>query len=296
MIRRGTLWPLLLASLAGCNASSERPEVVWGQRGVQPGDLVRPRAIAISPDDRVYLVDYTARIQVYDRDGVHSGLTWTTPDYRNGRPSGLSVDPAGNLIVSDSHYHCVRVYTSKGELQKTITGDFAYVSDAVRDKAGNFYVSEWNDHVDRISKLDRDGVVIKRWGTSGVEEGQFAKIRAMALSRDEKLLFVADACNHRIQVFTTDGQFVRAFGQSGHNIGDLSYPYDVACTASHLYVVEFGNSRVQKFTLEGDSLGVWGGPGREPGKLCCPWGLAIDSKGRVHIADTDNDRVQRIAF
>ena len=56
----------------------------------------------------------TARIQVYDRDGLYLGITWRTPDYRNGRPSGLSIDRNGNVIVSDSHYHCFRIYSPDG--------------------------------------------------------------------------------------------------------------------------------------------------------------------------------------
>ena len=63
-----------------------------------------------------------------------------------------------------------------------------------------------------------------------------------------------------------------------------------------LYVVEYGNNRVQKFTADGESLGCWGGPGHAPGQLHNPWALAIDSRGRVHVIDTENHRVQRIAF
>jgi hypothetical protein len=53
---------------------------------------------------------------------------------------------------------------------------------------------------------------------------------------------------------------------------------------------------VQKFTLDGQSLGTWGGSGRAPGQLCSPWALAVDSRGRVHVLDSMNDRVQRIDF
>src|SRR5262245_46604622 len=82
---------LLLLTLAGCGGAGSAPELVWGKRGVQDGDLVKPRAIAVGPDDRIYLVDWTARIQAFKRDGTFDGLSFTTPDYRNGRPSGLSV-------------------------------------------------------------------------------------------------------------------------------------------------------------------------------------------------------------
>src|SRR5205814_763358 len=116
---------------------------------------------------------------------------------------------------------------------------------------------------------------VKCWGSPGSEPGQFARIRAMALGPDG-LLYVADACNHRIQVFTTEGTLVRLWGQAGNMPGELSYPYDVAFAPGSkpiLYVIEFGNQRVQKFTAEGKSLGVWGGPGRTRGKLASPWAL-----------------------
>ena len=90
---------------------------------------------------------------------------------------------------------------------------------------------------------------------------KFARIRAMTLGPDG-YLYVADACNHRIQVFTTDGQLVRHWGTAGTEPGELSYPYDLAFSRVGepcLYVVEFGNGRIQKFTPDGKSLGIWGG-------------------------------------
>jgi DNA-binding beta-propeller fold protein YncE len=294
----------LAIGMTGCGGSGNTPELVWGKRGVLGGELVKPRAIAIGPDDHLYIVDWTARIQAFDRDGKFLGVSWTPPDFRNGRPSGLSVDSDGNVVVSDSHYHTVRVYSPHGKLLRSIggtagtaPGQLSYVSDALREKAGNFYVAEFGEN-QRISKFDADGKFVKCWGSPGTETGQFARIRAMTLGPDGNL-YVADACNHRIQVFTTDGEFVRAFGTPGDALGELSYPYDVAIRPGrtpYLYVIEYGNGRVQKFTLDGQSVGVWGSPGRTPGKLCSPWALAVDSRGRVHVLDSENDRVQRIDF
>src|SRR5438552_19192972 len=85
-----------LLLVAGCSGPRAEPELVWGQRGTQPGDFVKPRAIAIDAQDRLYIVDFTARIQVFDRNGQFLNLGWQTPDYRNGRPSGLSIDRDGN--------------------------------------------------------------------------------------------------------------------------------------------------------------------------------------------------------
>jgi DNA-binding beta-propeller fold protein YncE len=301
-----------LLLLAGCSDLHPQPEVVYGSHGTQDGAFMKPRAVAIDKDDRIYVVDFTARIQVFDRDGNFLNYSWTTPDSRNGRPSGLSIDRDGHLLVSDSHYHCLRIYSLEGvepgdppKLLRTIGGEFGkapgqfgYISDAVQDEDGYYYVAEfWPNH--RITKLDPEGRFVKCWGSEGIEPGQFARARALALGPQDGYLYVADACNHRIQVFTRDGQLVRCWGTPGSEPGQLSYPYDLAFSRKGklcLYVVEYGNHRVQKFTPEGESLGCWGESGRKPGQLCTPWALAVDSKGKVHVIDSENHRVQRISF
>lgn len=299
---RFRLLPLaVLVTAAGCGTSTE-PELVWGKRGVLDGDFVRPRAVAIDDQDRLWVVDFTARIQAYNLDGEYVGPTFTTPDFRNGRPSGLGVTRDGKLIVCDSHYHCVRIYEPDGILLRTMGGEkgtepgqFGYVSDTVQDADGYFYVSEFGIN-ERITKLDADGKFVATWGKSGTGEGEFSRIRALALGPDE-LLYVADACNHRIQVFTRTGELVKVIGSEGTGVGELKYPYDLAFgPKGALYVVERGNHRVQKFSAAGVSEGVWGGPGRQPGQFSDPWALAVDRKGRVHVIDTENHRVQRIKF
>ena len=242
--RSATPFLLVLLGAAGCADVTYKPEVVWGKRGVRNGDMVRPRAIAIDAQDHLYVVDYTARVQVYDRDGNYLGPTWTTPDYRNGRPSGLNIDRDGNLIVCDSHYSCVRIYSPQGkELRRfgeagTEPGKLSYVSGTVQDAEGFYYVAEFGEN-QRISKFDADWHFVKCWGSPGSGDGQFARARALALGPDG-LLYVADSCNHRVQVFTRDGELVRIWGGVGEEAGKLKYPYDVAFDKKSgvLYVAE----------------------------------------------------------
>lgn len=293
---------LLLLFLTGCDNTSNHPNLVWGKKGVQDGDLVRPRGITIDPNNHLFIVDYTARIQVYDRDGNYLNHTWTTPDYRKGRPSGLGIDRDGNLLVCDSHYNCIRIYSPEGT-ELRVLGDpnsmgihrLGYVSDVVQTSSGDYFLTEFGE-VDRITQLNSEGKWIKSWGKSGTEPGEFNRPRAIALGPDNNL-YVADSCNHRIQVFSQDGDLLRHWGEMGSDPGELLYPQDLAFSQDNLlYVVEYGNHRVQKFDMQGKSRGCWGRAGRQPGQFHCPWGLAIDRSGMIHVVDTENHRVQRFEF
>ena len=80
------------------------------------------------------------------------------------------------------------------------------------------------------------------------------------------LLWVADSCNHRIQVFDQQGKLVKMWGTQGSEPGQLYYPYCIALDGKgHVYVCEYGNHRVQKFTLDGKSVGCWGSAGGSRG-------------------------------
>lgn len=292
---------VLAATCAGCDEiDGPAPDLVWGVHGTQPGWLHKPRVAAFDREDRLYIADLTDRIQVFDRDGRYL-RGWRTPDFNVDGPSGLTVDRAGRLLVADTHFYRVLVYSREGQIlfqigdgvQGSTPGRFGYPTDVVTDRAGNFYVAEYGEN-DRIQVFSPEGKWLRQWGGHGYAPGEFLRPRALAMD-DKERIYVADSCNHRIQVFDTQGKLLRMWGTRGKAPGQMSYPYDLAIGPDgYLYVCEYGNSRVQKFTLEGTSAGLWGGPGRDPGRLNNPWALAIDREGAVTVIDSNNHRVQRV--
>jgi DNA-binding beta-propeller fold protein YncE len=297
---------LVASAVSGCGrdtSDAARLDAVWGSVGVGNGRFSKPRAMVIDRNDLLYIVDMTARIQVFDTDGRFV-RGWQTPQWATGKPTGLSIAPDGNLLVADTHYYRVLTYSPEGELLTDQTlggtlgqgpGEFGFVTDAVRDAAGNYYVSEYGEW-DRVQKFSPQRDFIKHWGGHGSEPGQFLRPQHLELD-DRGRLWVADACNHRIQVFDEQGQFLTMWGTPGAEPGQLYYPYCLVLDgAGHVYVCEFGNHRVQKFTLEGRSIGAWGTHGRQPGQLYNPWAVVLDSRGRVYVLDSNNHRVQRIVL
>jgi DNA-binding beta-propeller fold protein YncE len=107
-------------------------------------------------------------------------------------------------------------------------------------------------------------------------------------------LYVADSCNHRIQIYSREGKLLRSHGKAGAGLGELSYPYDICVDgAGRQYVCEFGNSRIQVFDANDRPIEIIGGPGGEPGQFSNPWGVALDSAGNLYVADSQNHRVQK---
>jgi sugar lactone lactonase YvrE len=295
---------LVGVTIGGCSrnpASDGRLDKVWGHVGLGNGQFSKPRAMAIDANDELYIVDMTARIQVFDVDGRYL-RGWRMPEFETGKPTGLTITSDGHLLVADTHYFRILTYTASGQLlaEKTLggtlgqrPGEFGFVTDVVRDAAGNYYVSEYGE-LDRIQKFSPDREFVLQWGGHGSEPGQFQRPQHLEID-EQGHLWVADACNHRIQVFDESGKLIAMWGTHGSARGQMHYPYCfVLDGAGHVLVSEFGNHRVQKFTLDGRSVACWGGEGRAPGRLFNPWALVLDSRGRVHVLDSMNHRVQRI--
>ncbi len=301
----GLAWlALACAGCVGGSVSHDGLEQVWGGHGFGDGQFYRPRALAIDKDDQIYIVDMTGRIQVFSPEGQFL-RGWRTLEIATGKPSGLSFDLNGNLLVADTHYFRTLFYTPEGQHldDRTIggvsghgPGEFNFVTDAVQDTRGNYYIAEYGEY-DRIQKFTRDSRFVLQWGGHGEKPGQFIRPQNLAIDEQDHL-WVADACNHRIQVFDVSGdepKLVKIWGEQGAAPGQLCYPYDLALDGQgHVYVCEFGNHRVQKLTLDGAPVGCWGTHGRREGELHNPWALVLDSRGRVHVLDTYNHRVQTI--
>lgn len=300
-----------LAFQSGCtgtqkSAAIEPPDLMIGQRGLSDGRFQKPRAIAIDARDMIYVVDKTGRVQKFDESGKFV-LLWRTPAIDSGKPTGLSIDSDGSVMVADTHYYRFLFYTPDGELieKKTIggvngpdPGQFAFVTDIVRTPSGEYYCGEYGEY-DRIHKYSSDGQYVDRMGEHGNGPLQFSRPQSLSIDQDG-LLWVADSCNHRIQVIDwreDKPRSVAILGTQGSELGELQLPYGLTLSKDGTVIVsEFGNHRVQRWNREGKPLASWGAAGSRPGELIQPWSVALDSKNRVYVVDSGNNRVQRFHF
>jgi ABC-type Fe3+ transport system permease subunit/sugar lactone lactonase YvrE len=279
--------------------SENRPKVVnvFGHTGADDGEFVYPRAIAVAGDETVFVADKTGRIQRFSRDGKFISA-FRMPDIEAGKPTGMGIAPNGNLYVADTHYHRIMIFSPSGERLSQFgrfgreDGCFIYPTDVAFSGDGRIFVSEYGGN-DRISVFTDEGIFRYAFGTPGSGKEQFSRPEALCADPKRELLYIADACNHRIAVYTYAGRWVRYIGEVGRDRGQLRYPYGLDLLGDGTLVVcEYGNNRIQWFSPEGESLAIVGRPGEQFGELAYPWSVGVDSQRQMYIVDAGNNRIQ----
>lgn len=110
-------------------------------------------------------------------------------------------------------------------------------------------------------------------------------------------VWVTDIGLHQVLKFTHDGKLLMTVGEKGVPGLDgkhFNKPTDIAVASDGSFYVSdgYGNSRVARFSPGGEFLFDWGRKGDAPGELDTPHGIALDSEGRLYVADRSNSRIQ----
>ena len=193
-------------------------------------------------------------------------------------PKAVYVAPSGDLYIADSGNERIRRVDRSGTIATVAgTGTTGFSGDGgpataaqvasprglAGDDAGNLYVADDNNH--RIRRIDPSGVVTTVAGTGVAEAtGDGGPATAAQLDHPRGVavdgrgnLFIADSMSHRVRMVDAGGVIstVAGCGRSGYG-GD-------------------------------------GGPATVA-RLFEPRGVAVDSAGRLYVADTYNDRIRRV--
>ena len=170
------------------------------------------------------------------------------------------------------------------------------------DSHDRVFVFNRSDHP--VIVFDRDGSFQFAWG-----EGLFASAHGITIGPDDSV-YCTDHYDHTVRKFTPEGKLLLTLGTSGkpsdtgatsidyrgiHHPGPpFNFPTNVALSATgDLYISDgYGNARIHQFAPDGRLIRSWGEPGSGPGQFFVPHGIAIDSQGKVYVADRENSRIQ----
>jgi len=199
-----------------------------------------------------------------------------------------------------------------------VDGQFRAPTDVAWDSEDNIYITDGYVN-SRVAKFDRKGNWVKSWGSRGSggvhadeNPGQFNTPHSIAIDRQNNV-YVADRGNRRIQVFDTDGKFLRmihvnvVYDKKRHPVlGNLSptppdetAPWTLCITSGptqYLFTTDQEPGRLYKLSLDGTIVGMLGESGRDAKQFNWVHGLACPSEEQILVADMNNWRVQRLTL
>ncbi len=249
-------------------------------------------------------------------------------------PHDVKTDAAGNLYIADSSNQRVREVSSAGIIS-TIAGNGAAAFSGdngtataaslntplaiALDANGNLYISDSVNQ--RVRKVALNGTITTAAGSGqtgfagdGGPATQAELNGPSGLSVDgQGNVYFADVVNNRIRKISTGGiintvagnGIERFSGDGGPAIAaSLDTPFDVAVDgAGNLWIADSNNRRVRLVAPDGIITTAAGNGGPFAGDggpatgavLNYPYSVALDGKGNVYLADTDNNRIRKVA-
>ncbi|MBI4658212.1 MAG: 6-bladed beta-propeller [Verrucomicrobia bacterium] len=207
---------------------------------------------------------------------------------------GVRIDHEGNIWVADHNGHTVLKLNPAGRIMMvlgrrdtpgTTEMNFNRPTDVAVAPTGEIYVSDGYGN-SRVMKFSRDGRFLAQWGKKGSAPGEFNLPHSIVLDAAGQV-YVADRENHRIQIFTPDGKFVKEWKGFGS-------PWGLAIAPNgEIFMADGYANRVLKLAPDGRVLGALGSPGKLPGQFAYAHHLAVGKRGELYVAEILNWRVQK---
>lgn len=211
------------------------------------------------------------------------------------RPYGVAANDDGHVIITELADNCISMLNKEGKV-KSIGGNEGIGNVKFNSPRGiaithDNFILVTDDH--RIQKITIDGEHIKSVGKRGNGKLEFFSPSCITIHPTSKHIYIADWCNHRIQVLTPQLIYHNSFGEEGTAQGQFKAPRDIGIDRNGLlYVADWGNDRIQVFTPEGQFIRHFGTAGTGPGQLKGPLGITVDKfTNLVYVTEEYNNRI-----
>ena len=133
---------------------------------------------------------------------------------------------------------------------------------------------------------------VSAFGEQGSSVGKFSCPWGVAVNANDEIA-VTDQFNYRVQIFSSEGKFLRSFGKKGDMVGEFNNPRGITFhNNGNIFVTDCYNHRIQIFSGEGKFVGSFGGEGDLDSQLNNSFGLSVDSEGNIIVADAGNKLIK----
>jgi uncharacterized protein (TIGR03663 family) len=273
------------------------------------GELSSPRNLAVSPDQRIYVLDSgNHRVQVFDEFGspINNWGTFGESPGSFNEPWGIAVDES-YVYVADTWNHRIQKFTLDGDFVGSFGLSGSPNLESGDEGLGLFFgprsivllddnrllVTDTGNH--RMQILDRDGVALQQVGGFGNLLGQMNEPVGISGGPDGSI-FLADTWNGRIQQFDANLLAINEWPIDAWDSTSINNkPYVAVDSSGRVYVTDPEGYRVLVFNPNGSYLARFGTFGTGPNNFGLPNGIYIDDMDFVYVADAGNNRILKFA-
>jgi len=258
--------------------------------------LGSPWLLAKGAGDKLFVRDYyTHQVVVLDSRLKFSHVIGDRDEFKS--IGGIAVnDETGHVYVADQLKNCVKKFKLDGELVKLIghkgtdDGEFRSPCGLLLSSTESLFVCDSNNH--RIQVFHHNDKFAYKFGQRGTDPGNFDKPEALALNNTEDKLFISS--DHRVQIFTTSGQFLKVFGGLSGSTQKLELvtPVGICCTPSgYVLISSYGTHCVFVFKEDGTHVSVIKGSHQGKERFVFPAGVVVRDNGDIVVASSGNHQL-----
>ena len=202
--------------------------------------------------------------------------------------SDVAIAPTGEVVIVDYGYSKVIILDDQLNLLNVIgqgSGDNRLVKpDGVAVTDNVIAISDYGGH--QVKKYSLQGNLLSVIGCHGNKNGQFNFPTGLTFNNN-KLLYVVDGRNYRVQVFNKDDTFAFSFGSRGNNPGQFQFPVRVSIDPNNnVLVTGYNTNGIHIFTHDGQFI--------QKINSYRPWAITISPTGYLitgHYGDQNIIRV-----
>ena len=216
-----------------------------------------------------------------------AGFLTLPPEANFGEAAGVALNSKDHLFVFHRGPQPLMEFDADGKFIRSIGEGLFGSAHAVRiDTDDNIWTVDWQDHT--VLKFDPNGrvlMVFGKRGEPGESDGLFNQPTDVAFGPSREIYISDGYGNSRVQKYSPEGKFLRAWGTKGTEPGQFNLPHAIAVDSEGLvYVGDRENSRIQIFDSDGNFLKQWTHVGH-------PYGLAITPDQLIYVAGGRDEQV-----
>jgi WD40 repeat protein len=281
-----------------------------------------PDDVSVSPTGKIFIVATGKTPRVYKQIYIFNesgrfekvldiGLEEMHPEigWVNLFPMRLEVAPDGNLVVSAGYNKRCVVYFffPNGDLIKYWKFPVKDCRIIDFDIAPDGTIFSCNSNR-TVTQLSTDGQVLRKWGSKGSGNGQFAGLLAIAVGDDGSVFtydigYTKELPGHRVQKFNTSGNFITSWGGDGNfkkgnwqgeigTVTGMDVAHDGTLFLAHLSSRDYRIQEIRHYSATGTLINKWGEYGKELGRFYQTGDPCVGSDGNIYVPDIGNNKIQ----